>query len=161
MREARSTLHRRMVTRLGHTRWAAAVGRRFGAKLDRRLYEKTGGKLTTLGRGKTPVLLLTTTGRRTGKARTTPVIFIREKDSFIVSSENFGQAKPAAWPLNLDAEPHATVQLGPATISCVARRLDDAEANRYWRRLVDVWPAHETYLKRSGQRHTFMLTPTD
>lgn len=154
------TLHRRLVSRIGHARWAAVAGRRFGSKLDRRLYEKTNGRLTSLGRGEIPVLLLTTTGRRSGKARTTPVIFIRDGESFVVSSENFGQAKPAAWPLNLDAEPRATVRLGSASIPCVARRLSDTEADRYWSRLVEVWPAHETYLKRSGQRHTFMLTPT-
>jgi F420H(2)-dependent quinone reductase len=61
--------------------------------------------------------------------------------------------------LNLDAEPRATVQLGSRTMTCVARRLGNAEADRYWDRLVEVWPAHETYLKRSGRRHTFMLTP--
>ena len=115
--------------------------------------------MTGLGSDVAPVLLLTTTGRRTGRARTTPVIFIREGGAFVVSSENFGQRRPAAWPLNLDAEPRATVQLGSETMPCVARRLSDAEADRYWDRLVEVWPAHATYLKRSGQRHTFMLTP--
>lgn len=155
------TIYRRMIHRLGHTRWAAAFGRRVGSRLDSRLYAATNGRLTTLGRETTPVLLLTTVGRRTGQARTTPVIFIREGKGFVISSEDFGQSRPAAWPLNLDAEPYATVKVGSATMTCVARRLDDAEVDRYWDRLVEAWPAHATYLRRSGQRHTFMLTPVD
>jgi deazaflavin-dependent oxidoreductase (nitroreductase family) len=153
------TLQRRIVRRVGHTRWGAALGRRFGSRLDRRLYLATGGRLTTLGRDTAPVLLLTTIGRRTGAARTTPVIFIRDGESFIVSSEDFGQRRPAAWPLNLDAEPRATVQLDSTTMSCTARRLGEAEADGYWEQLLEVWPAHETYRSRSGRRHTFMLTP--
>jgi deazaflavin-dependent oxidoreductase (nitroreductase family) len=155
------TTRGRMVRRLGHTRWFAALGRRFGSRLDTRLYAATGGRLTTMGRDTAPVILLTTTGHRTGRARTTPVIFIRDGESFIVSSEDFGQARPAAWPLNLAAEPRATVQLGSATMSCTARRLSEVEADGYWDRLVEVWPAHDTYLKRSGRRSTFILTPVE
>lgn len=153
------TIQRRLIRRLGHTRWFAALGRRFGSRLDARLYAATGGRLTSIGRDTAPVLLLTTTGRRTGQPRTTPVIFIRDGESFVVSSEDFGQAKPAAWPLNLDAEPRATVRLGVETMNCMARRLSDEEADRYWARLVEVWPAHATYRERSGRRSTFVLTP--
>jgi F420H(2)-dependent quinone reductase len=134
------------------------MGRRFGYRIDRRLYRASGGRLTTLGRGTTPVLLLTTTGRRSGQPRTVPVIFVRDGESFVISSENFGQQRPAAWPLNLDADPRATVQLGSERVACLARRLSREEADRYWERLVEVWPAHATYRQRSGARHTFLLT---
>jgi deazaflavin-dependent oxidoreductase (nitroreductase family) len=155
------SIYGRAIRRIGKSRWAAALSRRFGSKVDRHLYAATGGRLTSLGRKTAPVLLLTTIGRRTGRARTTPVIFIREGEGFVISSEDFGQRRPAAWPLNLDAEPRATVQVGFATMTCFARRLDDAEADRYWDRLLEVWPAHASYLKRSGQRHAFMVTPTE
>src|SRR5205085_11690861 len=117
------------------------------------------GKLTTLGRRTAPVLLLTTTGRRSGRARTVPVMYICDERSFVISSENFGQRDPAAWPLNLDADPAAKVQVGSETLSCMARRLGDEEADRYWPRLVEAWPAHATYRQRSGERNTFVLTP--
>ena len=51
------------------------------------------------------------------------------------------------------------MQLGSEVVRCRARLLDDAEADRYWPRLVEVWPAHETYRARSGKRHTFLLEP--
>jgi hypothetical protein len=45
-------------------------------------------------------------------------------------------------------------------MACQARRLSEAEAEQYWPQLVAAWPAHATYRKRSGQRHTFQLVPT-
>lgn len=149
----------RLIRWLGHRRWFAAAGRRFGAPLDRLLYRLTRGRVTTTA-GAAPVMLLTTTGRRTGRRRTTPVMYVRDGDRFVVSSENFGQPRPAAWPLNLAADPRATVQVGGETIECRGRLLDDAEADVYWPRLVELWPAHESYLARSGKRQTFLLEPS-
>ena len=148
----------RILRWLGHRRWFAAAGRRFGAPLDRFLYRVTRGRLASTA-GVAPVILLTTTGRRTGRKRTTPVMYIRDGDRFVVSSEDFGQERAAAWPLNLLADPRLTVQIGPETVDCRARLLSDEEADRYWTRLVEVWPAHETYRARSGKRHTFVLEP--
>jgi deazaflavin-dependent oxidoreductase (nitroreductase family) len=150
-------LHR-FIRWLGHRRWFAAAGRRFGAPLDRVLYRATRGRLTSTA-GAAPVMLLTTTGRRSGHRRTTPVMYLRDGHRFVVTSENFGQERPAAWPLNLVADPRATVQVGADVVPCRARLLDDAEADVYWPRMVEVWPAHESYRARSGQRHTFVLEP--
>ena len=150
-------LHR-LIRRLGHLRWFAAAGRRFGAPLDRFLYRATRGRITSTA-GAAPVMLLTTTGRRSGSARTTPMMYLRDGDRFVVTSENFGQQRPAAWPLNLLADARATVQVGGDVVPCRARLLDDAEADAYWPRLVEVWPAHESYLARSGQRRMFVLEP--
>jgi deazaflavin-dependent oxidoreductase (nitroreductase family) len=150
-------LHR-LVRWFGHRRWFAAAGRRFGAPLDRTLYRATRGRLTSTA-GAVPVLLLTTTGRRSGRRHTTPVMYLREGDRFVVSSENFGQQRPAAWPLNLAADPRASVQVGTEVVPCRARLLDETEADVYWPRLVEAWPAHESYRARSGKRHTFLLEP--
>jgi deazaflavin-dependent oxidoreductase (nitroreductase family) len=153
------SVYRRLIRSLGHSRAFALVGRRFGSRLDRRLYRASGGRLSTLGFGETPMLLLTTVGRRSGVARTTPLIFIRDGESFVVSSEDFGQPRPAAWPLNLDADPRAEVQVGSEVTSCVATRLSERDADRYWPQLVQAWPAHATYRTRSRRRHTFVLAP--
>jgi deazaflavin-dependent oxidoreductase (nitroreductase family) len=152
------TLHGRLFRWLGHRRWFAAMGRRT-AWLDRMIYRASGGRLSTAGVPIQPTLLLTTTGRRTGRERTTPVMYLREGSCFVVSSENFGQRRPAAWPLNLEAEPRARIQVGKETIPCRARRATREEVSRYWPRLVEEWPAHETYLRRSGVRHMFVLEP--
>jgi len=155
---ARGRPHHRLVRWLGHQPWFAVVGRRFAAPVDRVLYRATGGRVGTTA-GAVPVLLLTTTGRRTGQPRTTPVMYARDGARYVVSSEHFGQERPAAWPRNLDADPRAVVQVGRRTLPCRARRLEGAEADRAWDRLVELWPAHATYRARSGQRHVFALEP--
>ena len=105
-------MYRRLVQRIGHHRWFAALLRTAGAPLDRLLYRASAGRVVITGPVLFPTLLLTTTGRRSGKPRTTPLIYRRDGSRLVVSSENFGQRRPAAWPLNLLADPHATVQLG-------------------------------------------------
>ena len=151
-------LHGRLFRWLGHRRWFAAMGRRT-AWLDRWIYRASGGRLSTAGLPIQPTLLLTTTGRRSGRRRTTPVMFLRDGPRFVVSSENFGQERPAAWPLNLAADPRARIQLGSETFPCTARPATDDEVALYWPRFVETWPAHETYLRRSGVRHMFVLEP--
>jgi deazaflavin-dependent oxidoreductase (nitroreductase family) len=151
--------HARAVRRLGHQRWFAALARRF-APLDRRLLRATRGRLGLTGRPVYPTLLLTTTGRRSGRPRTTPVMYVRDGASFVVTSQSFGQSRPAAWPLNLDADPRALAEVAGVAHACRARRLDEAEADRLWPRFVEVWPAHETYLRRSGVRHMYALEPS-
>jgi deazaflavin-dependent oxidoreductase (nitroreductase family) len=148
----------RFIRWLGHQRWFAAAGRRFGAPLDRMLFRATRGRITSTA-GAAPVMLLTTTGRRTGQHRTTPVMYVRDGERFVISSESFGQQRPAAWPLNLAADPRAIVQVGTDVVPCRARLLAEGEADVYWPRLVEIWPAHESYRARSGCRHTFVLEP--
>ncbi len=143
---------------MGSRRWFAAFVRRFGARFERLAYRITRGRLTPSG-WIAPVLLLTTTGRRSGRERTTPLMYIRDGANFVVSCENFGQSRQSAWPLNLDAEPHARVQVGSNVFECHARRLDYEEADRYWPALVESYPGHATYRERSGVRHTFVLKP--
>ena len=141
---------------LGHRRWFAALARPVMAPVDRALYRLSRGRVS-IGGAVAPVLLLTTTGRRSGKPRTTPLIYIRDGADFVVSSEDFGQDRPAAWRLNLVADGRAIIQVRDEVIRCRGELLSDAEAERYWGRLTEVWPAHETYRRRSGQRHTFIL----
>jgi deazaflavin-dependent oxidoreductase (nitroreductase family) len=149
---------RRAFQWLGHQRWFGVFARLAGARFDRFLYRLSGGRFTLTG-SVLPVLLLTTTGRRSGRPRTTPVLYVRDGDAFIVSSENYGQDKPAAWPLNLAADPRATIELDGRSIECRARLLGDAEADRHWPALLADWPAHATYRERSGSRKTFRLEP--
>jgi deazaflavin-dependent oxidoreductase (nitroreductase family) len=151
--------YRRLVQRLGHFRWFAATLRALGARLDRGLYRASHGRLAITGPSLFPILLLTTTGRRSGKPRTTPVIYHRDGSRLIVSSENFGQRRPAAWPLNLLADPVATVQLGATRATYTARLATADELARYWPALVAIWPAHATYHRRSGARRMFVLEP--
>jgi deazaflavin-dependent oxidoreductase (nitroreductase family) len=146
-----------MFKRLGHTRWFAFLGRVAFARVDRAFFRLSGGRLVPTGTVSS-VLLLTTIGRRSGRERTTPVIYIEEAGGFVISSEDWGSKhRRAAWPLNLEANPVARVQVGAARFACRARGLEQEELERCWPRLIEAWPAHGTYLERSGRRHTFLL----
>jgi deazaflavin-dependent oxidoreductase (nitroreductase family) len=150
-----------MIRRLARKPWFAAIGRRM-APVDRALYRLSGGRVTILGpqgRAMPETCLLTTTGRRSGKPRTTPVMFLREGESIVVTSESFGQDRPAAWPLNLAANPAATVRIGADTLERRARPASEAEVARLWPRFVALWPAHASYRERSGVLKMFVLEP--
>jgi deazaflavin-dependent oxidoreductase (nitroreductase family) len=147
-----------LIARLGRNRVVVAIHRRI-VPLDRFLYRATGGRvfITRL----LPTLLLVTTGRRTGQARTTPLLYVADGPRYIVAGTNYGQHKAPAWALNLLAAPKATVQLGSRTFPVQARLLSGDEREQAYARLISIWPAYENYRRRITSRdiHVFALEP--
>lgn len=112
------------------------------------LYRRTGGKMG--GRlGAMPVLLLTTTGRKTGKKRTVPVMYLSESPNYIIVASNNGREKPPAWWLNLKNNPEATIELGNNVRSIIAEQASPEERRRLWAQLVEKAPAFEGYQRRT------------
>jgi deazaflavin-dependent oxidoreductase (nitroreductase family) len=148
----------RAVQRLGHVRSFTVVIRYAGSKLDRVLYRTSGGRITLTGPS-LPTMLLTTRGRKTGKPRTVPVFYVREEHNLVAASENFGLAAPASWPGNLRADPLVTIQIGSTVASYRARSATKDEIDRAMPRLLSFWPAHDTYLRRTGIRYVFVFEP--
>ena len=151
--------YRRLFQRVGHWRWFAAAFPSVIAPIDKAVLRATRGRLSVAGAQIVPTLLLTTTGRRSGEPRTTPLLYLRDGERLVVSSENWGQPRSAGWPLNLRANPQATVQIGRRVGAYTARPATEAEVDRYWPQLRRLWPAVETYRQRSGQRSMFVLEP--
>jgi deazaflavin-dependent oxidoreductase (nitroreductase family) len=125
------------------------VVRAFSA-LHRGLYRLSGGKLGA-STGKMPVLLLTTTGRKSGQPRTWPVGYIRDGDRLVISASAGGEPAHPAWYLNLTAQPRVTVQLGQATTPMDAVAATGAERARLWSRLVGDFPVFADYEKRTAR----------
>ncbi|NKQ58629.1 nitroreductase family deazaflavin-dependent oxidoreductase [Amycolatopsis sp. K13G38] len=148
----------RFAQRLGSTRAGVLVIGRIVSPLQRQLLRRTGGRLSITGRA--PVLLLTTTGRRTGKARTVPLFYLRDDDRLVVCNVNPGSEKPNPWILNLRARPDARVQIGRHMIDVTAHAATDDELDQYWPRLGRLWPAYRTFHDRGGTRSVFVLEPT-
>ena len=98
--------------------------------------------------GGQPVLLLQTTGRRSGRTRTTPVQYLAEGDSFVVVASNAGAARPPAWYLNLRANPHARIRVGARNIDVRAQEAAGQERVALWRRLTAV----NRYLERAASK---------
>ncbi|MGY1615822.1 nitroreductase/quinone reductase family protein [Geodermatophilus sp. SYSU D00691] len=147
-----------LVRRLGATRTGVWVVGHVVSPVQRELYRRTGGRVSVTGSA--PVLLLTTTGRRTGRGRTVPLLYLRDGDRLVVCNVNPGFERTNPWVLNLRADPHARVLVGRHSSPVTARPATTAEADRYWPRLLSLWPAYRTFADRGGERSIFVLEPS-
>jgi deazaflavin-dependent oxidoreductase (nitroreductase family) len=136
-----------------------ATGLRWVGKLNVPLYRLSRGRIGgTVGNG--PVLLLTTTGRKSGQPRTAPVLYLADGDRFVVINTNAGNAKTPAWSLNLRANPEAEVEVGGAKTAVRARMAEGEERDDLWRRHMQQysgWDYYESKLDR--QPSVFVLEP--
>jgi len=128
-------------------------------KLNAPVYRLTGGRVG--GKvGKGPVLLLTTTGRKSGQQRTAPVVYLADGENFVVINTNAGNAKVPAWSLNLRANPDAEVEVGRTRTKVRARLAEDEERADLWRRHMEQysgWDYYESKLDR--EIGVFVLEP--
>ncbi|HEY3008303.1 MAG TPA: nitroreductase/quinone reductase family protein [Micromonosporaceae bacterium] len=138
-----------LLRRLGHHRLFPTVLRPL-VPVDRFVGRLTSGRVVALGI--VPSLLLTTTGRRSGRPHTTPLTYAVDGDSFVVIGSNWGRPHQPAWALNLLADPHATVRVGGREVSVRARRVTSAERERLFTLLLRLWPAYATYVERAAGR---------
>jgi F420H(2)-dependent quinone reductase len=148
-----------VIRRLGATRIGVWVIGHVVSPLDRWIYQAASGRRVSTGKPIGPILLLTTTGRRTGRERTTPVYYLRDGERIVVCNVNPGFESPNPWTLNLRANPIARVQIGRVRGIYQAREASQAEVDRYWPQLVQIWPAYQTFYERSRQRLVFVLEP--
>ncbi len=158
---ARQTLLTPVARRLASARWFAKVGPRVVPPVDRLLHRLSGGRIL-LPRIVLPSILLTTTGRRSGLPRQSPLICMPEDDgSFVVVGSNFGRQRHPDWTANLMHEPKAEVSYQGRRIPVTATLLEDAERAEVWPRLVRIWSVFDTYVERADRRlRVFRLTPS-
>jgi F420H(2)-dependent quinone reductase len=124
-----------------------ATGLRWTGKLNVPLYKATRGRIGgTFGRA--PILLLTTTGRKSGEPRTAPVLYLADGDNVILINTNAGNAKIPAWSLNLKANPEAQVQLGPKRIAVRARIAEGEERAELWRKSNEQYAGFDDYVEK-------------
>lgn len=125
--------------------------------VQRWVYRVSRGRISVTGRA--PVLLLTTTGRKTGKPRTVPLFYVRDGDPIIVCNARPPFERTNPWTLNLRAVPLASVQIRGEEIRCRARGATDGEVAAYWPSLIDIWPAYQRFVDQGGERSVFVLEP--
>jgi len=128
-------------------------------RLHLRAYRMSGGRLGSKLMG-LPVLLLTTKGRKSGEARTSPLMYLPRGKDFVVIASYLGQPKHPAWFLNLRANPVADVQLGTAHQRVRAREAEGSEREELWRTVVAKTPDYAEYQTRTSRRiPVVVLTP--
>jgi deazaflavin-dependent oxidoreductase (nitroreductase family) len=102
--------------------------------------------------GDRPLLLLTTLGRRSGKKRTSPMMYVRDGDQLLVIASNNGAAADPAWYHNLVDDPHVTVEVPGQEFKATAKPLTGADYDREWTRIKAKFPFFAEHDKRSGDR---------
>lgn len=115
------------------------------SRLNTFMYRRSGGEGLGSTFQKIPVALLTTTGRKTGQPRVSPLYFLRDGDRVIVAASKGGSEKNPMWYLNLKANPKVSVQIKKKVLNLNARDATDEERQKYWKQLVDMYPSYEDY----------------
>ena len=151
-----------MLSDRSYTRFSMALpdwALRAVGKLNVPLYRLTGGRLFG-SVGGSPVVLLTTTGRKSGQKRTAPVIFMRKGASIVVIGSNAGNARPPAWALNLVANPDAEVQVGGKSWPVAARVTEGQERTDLWKKFNEQYSGFDNYKAATARKIlVFVLDP--
>lgn len=115
------------------------------------LYRRTGGRVGGTWRvgaalrKPVPICLLEHRGRKTGKLRTTPLVYLEEGDSIVVVASQAGRPEHPMWYRNLLADPDVTVQVRRDRRPMLARVADDAERAELWPKLVALYADYDSY----------------
>ena len=140
--------------------WFPAIGKRTIPYLDKLLYKATRGRIGTMSASGFTGLLLTTTGRKTGKERSAPLLYVAHQGKYYLTGSNWGQQHHPAWTANLIANPDAEVSFKGVTTAVRAHHLTAEEKAEYWPHLVKFWPNYDVYVERSGRDlRVFRLDP--
>jgi F420H(2)-dependent quinone reductase len=136
-----------------------ATGLRWTGKLNIPLYRLSGGRIG--GRiNQAPVLLLTTTGRKSGQKRTAPVVYLADGENMVVIGSNAGHNRTPAWSLNLKANPEAEVEVGRARRQVQARVAEGEERAELWRKHNEQYSGFDEYEARTNRDIAlFVLEP--
>ena len=134
-----------------------AAVQRAATRLHTSLFRATRGRVGGSIPGSGPVLLLTTTGRKSGRERTVPLLYLPDGEDLVVVASNGGTATHPTWWLNLQADPTATVEAGGKRLRVRAREASPAEKERLWPRLVEMYGGYEGYQEKTDREIPVVL----
>src|SRR5262249_18836795 len=147
--------YERATVRIASTRGGAWFFVNVAMRLDRVLIPLTGGRLSTcLGTRyhRRHLLLLTTTGAKSGRPRTVPVLYFADAADLVVIGSKGGYSRHPAWYHNVRAHPRVTVYARGTRKEYQAREAQGAERARLWARAVELYPGYAIYRLRAGNR---------
>jgi F420H(2)-dependent quinone reductase len=129
--------------------WSSPLRAKLGnaiVKAHSALYRGSGGRLGTQFKS-APVLLLDHVGRKSGKRRTNPLMYVEDGRNLALVASKGGFPKDPFWWTNLKANPDTTVQVGRERREVHARQASPEEKSKLWPRLTEVWPDYDEYQK--------------
>jgi deazaflavin-dependent oxidoreductase (nitroreductase family) len=119
--------------------------------VDKAIQGATRGKLTILDVAGLPNLMLTVTGRKTGLARSTPLLCVPYGEAILIAGSYFGGPNEPLWVKNVEANPDVTVRFKGATSQMRARLLEGSERAAAWEAMLKVWPNFAMYERRTDR----------
>ncbi|MEV1167126.1 nitroreductase family deazaflavin-dependent oxidoreductase [Nonomuraea sp. NPDC049784] len=99
-----------------------------------------------------PLVLLTTTGAKSGKPSTTPMLYLADGDRYIVIASNAGRDHHPSWYHNLRATPEATAEVGTETFEIKAVVVEGTERDQLYARMAEQWPGFRDYEAQTSRR---------
>jgi deazaflavin-dependent oxidoreductase (nitroreductase family) len=115
------------------------------SRLNTLAYKVSGGNVGGSFLQGAPVALLTTTGRKTGQPRVSPLLFLRDGDRVVLVASQGGRANNPMWYLNLKANPKVSVQIKKEVLELTARDATEVERAQYWPQLVAMYSSFDDY----------------
>jgi deazaflavin-dependent oxidoreductase (nitroreductase family) len=121
------------------------------------VFAASGGRLGAKFLRGAPVCLVTTQGARTGRWRTTPLIYLADGERVVLVASKGGMSHHPAWYHNLSRHPECRVQVGRRVREMSARRASDAEKTQLWPRLLAIYPDYADYQARTERNIPVMI----
>jgi deazaflavin-dependent oxidoreductase (nitroreductase family) len=160
-RSARRAAWQRAILRVVATRPGAAVHRTLAAPLDAPLLRLTRGRVS-LAVGAIPLVVLVSTGARTGRRRETPLVYFTDGDDVVLMASSYGRDHHPGWYYNLVAHPACELRVGPHGGPFVARETEGAERERLFALATEHYHGYGSYAERTAGTRTIpvlRLTP--
>ena len=98
------------------------------------------------------LLYLTTVGRKSGKARTVPLVFVRDGEDYVVAASNGGSDWQPGWWLNLQSEPQAKIHVDDADVPIIASAVTESHRADLWQRLSDQLDSYDDYQRKVSRQ---------
>ena len=123
-------------------------------------YRETGGEVGHEWQPGVFTLLLTTTGRHSGRPYTTPLIYGEDGSDYIVVASNGGAGEHPDWYRNLESDPEVEIQVESKVMAATARRASGEERARLWPKMAEIWPDYDEYARKTDREiPVVVLTP--
>jgi deazaflavin-dependent oxidoreductase (nitroreductase family) len=104
-----------------------------------------------------PILLLNTVGRKSKKKRTTPVMYIRDGENYVITASNSGNENAPGWFYNLQSTPRVTIEVPGNQLQVISSLISPEEKHRLWAQLIDRAPFFDGYRKKTTREIPMIL----
>lgn len=143
----------RITQKVAASRPGAWTAQRILYPIDKMFFKVSKGRVTAASvTAGLPVLMLTTTGAKSGQARSMPLVGTPFGSDVAVIGSNYGQERTPGWVYNLEADPHATVTYGQVSVDVIARRLDEADVDKVFEVAARAYAGYGLYRERADHR---------